>query len=123
MAGCYISNSNAFNHTLPSAMPVLSSGMQSQEMVGSSQVIKKTVHLPSEQSSDILELLEKLKSLRVEDEDEAYAPTYFQVLSKQPSYINMLQMPTAYALVPSNRQHAPWVPPSQPNQMIYTCPF
>ena len=43
-------------------MPVPSSGMQSQEMVGSSQVIKKTVHLPLEQSSDILELLEKLKS-------------------------------------------------------------
>ena len=104
-AGCYIFNSNAFNRMLPSAMPVPSSGMQSQEMVGGSQVIKKTVHLPLERSSDILELLEKLKSLRVED--EAYAMTYFQVLSKQPSYINMLQTPAAYALVPSNRQHAP----------------
>ena len=35
----------------------------------------------------------------------------------------MLQAPTAYALVPSNKQYTPQAPPFQPNQMICTCPF
>ena len=96
-------------------------GMKSQGTVGGSQVIKKTIQLPSERPSDVIELLERLQSLKVDD--EAYATTYFQVLLKRPSYINMLQTPAAYALEPSNRQHTPQAPPFQPSQVAYTCPF
>ncbi|KAF8469905.1 hypothetical protein JB92DRAFT_3135248 [Gautieria morchelliformis] len=125
-AGCYIFNSNTFNRTpiLSAASPIQSSSVKSQGASGESKVSKRTVQLPEEQPADIGDLLEKLRGFKVND--KAYATTYFQLLSKQPSYINVLKTPAAYALTPSNRQYTPHLPPIQPNQGnqgMQACPF
>ena len=68
-----------------------------------------------------MDLLDKLQSYRVDE--EVYATTYFQILSKWPSCINMLKTPAAYALVEANKQHIPLAPPFQPTQGGQPCPF
>ena len=42
-AGCYIFNSNAFNHMVPSALPTPVSSIQPQDMAGDPKVVKKVV--------------------------------------------------------------------------------
>ena len=55
----------------------------------------KVVHLLKEQPGAVDELLRQLKGLGAEE--ASYMATYFQILAKDPSYMNMLQPPTAYA--------------------------
>ncbi|KAF8530747.1 hypothetical protein JB92DRAFT_3105950 [Gautieria morchelliformis] len=62
-AGCYIFNSSTFHRVLPSVLPTPNVSIQSPGVTGDSQVVKKTVRLPSELLSDVTDLLQKLHPL------------------------------------------------------------
>ena len=99
-AGCYIFNTNTFNHTpLLSVPSPESSVLRSQGVEEPSHVVKRTVHLPKDEPEDITELLTWLQGFKIDD--EAYMARYFQILAKDPGCRHMLQPPTAYTPVVS----------------------
>ena len=95
-ARCYIFNSNTFNRVLFLSTPApVGSVLKSQGVRESSRIVKKVVQLLKEQPGDVEEHLRQLKGFKVKE--ASYMATYFQILPKGPSYMNMLQLPTAYA--------------------------
>ena len=121
-AGCYIFNSNAFNRIpLLSTPSPVGSLLKSQGAEDTSRVMKKVVQLPKEQPGDVDELLRQLRGFKVEE--ASYMATYFQILAKDPSYMNMLQPPTSYAPALPPRQSIPLSHPGPPPMMARACIF
>ena len=124
-ASCYIFNSNAF-HRVPllSTPASVTSVSKSQGVEGPSRVMKKTIQLLTEQPSDVDELLKQLRGFKVEE--ASYMTTYFQILAQDPSYMNMLQPPSAYAPARTARQPVPTphlVPPGPAAMIQRPCVF
>jgi hypothetical protein len=87
-----------------------------------SRVVKKTVQFPREQPGDVQDLLKSLRDIKIDD--AAYMSTYFQILAKDPGWMNRIQPPKAYVPPLLVRQPAPQhVPQAQPPPMPRPCAF